>query len=588
MAAADQSVRALIELARNPAAAQADRHVAFGTLVCRFQDFVFAYVYARLRDPALAEDATQDTFVSAWQNLDQLRAPAAFSVWLRRLALTQCHRRLRGKRVMLVPEESARDVAAATNGAAADDDNDAAGVLRHALSSLGPADRLVLVLFYGSERSHAEIASWLGVPVTTVARRLAHARRRLRKKTLDAVSGALHAQHAGRSTTLVHDLAARLRPLVGTDAADLLDLPGGVSDSRVPMVSATAPALAFIVEDPATDTPIAYAAAVPTPFAPIYELQFAIGRDGLNRHAGDVLLTEVLAELAARHVVTLQYRVSARHAAIIRFLLARGFQIAERRQDWRLSPAEAAVPKRASTSQVRVESRSVDAVLADRELFDSALQLIEEVVREDQSKRYLLPVHPDTLKRSLQQQTEAIVATREGALQGLLLASRDPTAPGALRINLLACRSPRRRSLSTALVRELCSTHRVPVRVVAAPTPDLAWCLEHCGFVTVAAQLVLERLLQETVQVPSDRLNEYVGRYVTPAMPDAPIVIERHGDSLVSKARDMRDILLAASETEFFTRHHHGRGRFERDRSGRVSRLVFTEGPREFVAERVE
>jgi len=46
----------------------------------------------------------------------------------------------------------------------------------------------------------------------------------------------------------------------------------------------------------------------------------------------------------------------------------------------------------------------------------------------------------------------------------------------------------------------------------------------------------------------------------------------------------MRDLLLASSESEFFTRHHDGRGRFERDAAGRVARLVISEGPQDFVA----
>ena len=100
----------------------------------------------------------------------------------------------------------------------------------------------------------------------------------------------------------------------------------------------------------------------------------------------------------------------------------------------------------------------------------------------------------------------------------------------------------------------------------------------------VADTLLLERVLRPTVQLAPERLDEYVGHYVVDAMPEFPIVIERHGAALVSKARDMRDLLLAASETEFFTTHHYGRGRFERDHTGRVARLVYTEGSREFIA----
>jgi uncharacterized membrane protein YccC len=53
------------------------------------------------------------------------------------------------------------------------------------------------------------------------------------------------------------------------------------------------------------------------------------------------------------------------------------------------------------------------------------------------------------------------------------------------------------------------------------------------------------------------------------------------------QAGDMRDVLLASSSGDFFTTHHYGRGRFERDAAGRVARLVYTEGPHEFVADRL-
>jgi len=43
---------------------------------------------------------------------------------------------------------------------------------------------------------------------------------------------------------------------------------------------------------------------------------------------------------------------------------------------------------------------------------------------------------------------------------------------------------------------------------------------------------------------------------------------------------------LASSESEFFTRYHYGRGRFERDETGRVNRLVYLEGDQEFTAVR--
>jgi hypothetical protein len=138
-------------------------------------------------------------------------------------------------------------------------------------------------------------------------------------------------------------------------------------------------------------------------------------------------------------------------------------------------------------------------------------------------------------------------------------------------INLLVVRRSRRgRGIATAMLRRL----GVSARLVAPTGPDLSAWLSRRGFTKVA--------------VSPELLNEYVGRYVWEERPESPIVIERLGDSLISKARDMRDVLLASSASEFFTRHHYGRGRFERDTTARVARLVYTEGPHEIIAERVQ
>jgi RNA polymerase sigma-70 factor (ECF subfamily) len=147
MANTNESLGTLIELARDASAAMPERHRAFAEIVRRFEDLVFACALARLRDPALAEDAAQDAFLLAWQRLDQLREPAAFPGWIRRLALTQCHRRLRGMRLELGREDRARDVRMATDPQAEAEKASEASLVRLAMAQLAPKDRLVLVLF---------------------------------------------------------------------------------------------------------------------------------------------------------------------------------------------------------------------------------------------------------------------------------------------------------------------------------------------------------------------------------------------------------------------------------------------------------
>lgn len=585
MASTDQSLDALINLARDVSAATATRHHAFEEIVRRFHDLAFACACAQLRDPALAEDAAQDAFLLAWERLEQLRETAAFPGWIRRLVLTQCHRRLRGTRLELRPEGEAQSVAAASDPAADVEAADHAWLVCLALTQLAPADRLVLILFYGSGRSHAEIADWLGVPVTTVSRRLAHAKRRMRQQTLDALAGSLRAQRTTAGEAFIVELSARLRPANADDATDIASLANRLGVDRAPRIVPPGRPCAYLVEDPASGTPIAYAAAAQTIFRPIYDLHVVMGKDALKRHAGDVLLTQVVQDMVGSDTISLQHRTSARHGALVEFLTARGFQIIKRAQDWRLDPSASSSLAPTSPGE-GWEFTGIEGLSRDPVLFEAALELLTEATADNLSERAFLPIHPETLRRWLRMQRDGVVAVVDGTLQGLLTSSADDVVPDGIRLNMVGVRKNRRRKgVATAMLARLLAKHGGgATRLVAPAAPDLTAWLRRLGFVQVADTLLLERLLRRTVRVAPEVLNEYVGRYVVDMLPGAPIVIERHGDSLISKSRDMRDLLLAASESDFFTRHHYGRGRFERDETGRVARMVCIEGPREFVA----
>jgi GNAT superfamily N-acetyltransferase len=232
----------------------------------------------------------------------------------------------------------------------------------------------------------------------------------------------------------------------------------------------------------------------------------------------------------------------------------------------------------------------LDVLARDSRLFDAVLGLLTDAIAEDPWERAFLPIHPDTLRRSLRAQRDGVIATFNGRPDGLIAASDDDVVTAALRINAMLVRpDQRRRGLATAMFRSLLGRHPgAAVRFVAPADEKLAGWLTRRGFVQVADRLVFERVLRQTVRVAPRLLDEYEGHYMIEARPEEPITIERHGETLISKSRDMRDLLLAASETEFFTRHHGACGRFERDETGRVARLVIREGPREFVATRLQ
>jgi RNA polymerase sigma-70 factor, ECF subfamily len=61
---------------------RAGDRAAFEALVHRTGRWVFARLYLQTNDSHRAEDLTQETFFTAWQQIDRLGDPAAFRGWL--------------------------------------------------------------------------------------------------------------------------------------------------------------------------------------------------------------------------------------------------------------------------------------------------------------------------------------------------------------------------------------------------------------------------------------------------------------------------------------------------------------------------
>lgn len=150
--------------------------VAFSELVWRRQSWLRNLLRRLCRNPTLADDLAQQVFLKAWRSLPQLKSPAAFGGWLRRLAINTWLAEARTAAPVRLDSE-ADEVPAATAfvpAAAAQLDLD------RALAKLTHTERLCVVLAYSEGMSHGEISAATALPLGTVKSHVRRGAQRLR------------------------------------------------------------------------------------------------------------------------------------------------------------------------------------------------------------------------------------------------------------------------------------------------------------------------------------------------------------------------------------------------------------------------
>lgn len=178
---------------------------AFAEVTRRFQQMAFGYAVALLRDLQQAEDVVQESFVAAWFGLLTLADPAAFPGWFRSIVRHQAHRLLRQRHLEALPLTAAEAVTAEDVGPEHRlEQGQRLATVLDAIGRLPAPLREVVTLFYVHECTQQDIATFLGIPVTTVNNRLHAARVQLKRRTLTMVKDTLE------SHRLPDDFAARI------------------------------------------------------------------------------------------------------------------------------------------------------------------------------------------------------------------------------------------------------------------------------------------------------------------------------------------------------------------------------------------
>ena len=159
---------------------------SFQSLYTAYYSKVYGFARMILKNDHDAEDVLQETFLSAWQKLDTLQSPAAFSVWIQIIAKNLCNMQLRRKNIAILLDadkeienfdiEEPEDMLPAVYVERAD----LKERLGRVIDSLSDVQRLSITLYYFNELSIDEISQVMECSPGTVKSRLFLARKAIK------------------------------------------------------------------------------------------------------------------------------------------------------------------------------------------------------------------------------------------------------------------------------------------------------------------------------------------------------------------------------------------------------------------------
>lgn len=164
---------------------------SFNRLVLAYQDMVYSHAYRMIGEQDSADDATQNTFISAYKHLASFRG-GSFKAWLLRIVTNTCYDELRRRKrrptIPLEPlDEDGEEVESARwmEDPADKPEEEVERIelqkaIQHCLDNLPVDFRLAVVMVDVQGLDYLEAAQAMGKPIGTIKSRLARARLRMR------------------------------------------------------------------------------------------------------------------------------------------------------------------------------------------------------------------------------------------------------------------------------------------------------------------------------------------------------------------------------------------------------------------------
>jgi RNA polymerase sigma-70 factor (ECF subfamily) len=146
---------------------------------------VYTLAYKIVKNREDAEEVAQDTFVKAYNALNDFKGDSKFSTWLYKIAYYRSLDYLKKNKRRV--ETTKIDISEEYNIASLDDALDAleakdrTEIIKHAIQKLPGEDSVLITLYYFETLSMNEISKVMGISSNTIKVRLFRGRKRLAK-----------------------------------------------------------------------------------------------------------------------------------------------------------------------------------------------------------------------------------------------------------------------------------------------------------------------------------------------------------------------------------------------------------------------
>jgi RNA polymerase sigma factor (sigma-70 family) len=180
---------------------------AFGQIVSRYQSLVCSLAYSATGSLSQSEDVAQETFITAWKQLSNLREREKLRAWLCGIARNLINNSLRkhgrepSHRAELL-EEISESHSPEPQPTEQTISNEEQAILWRSLEKIPEIYREPLVLFYREHQSIEAVAEKLELSEDNVKQRLSRGRKLLHEQVLAFVEGALEKTNPGKIFTL--------------------------------------------------------------------------------------------------------------------------------------------------------------------------------------------------------------------------------------------------------------------------------------------------------------------------------------------------------------------------------------------------